>query len=223
MTLTFTMMALEWTGCFFGVLGAGLLAMNDSRWSRYGWLLFLTSNVFWIGYAWIGDATGLLVQQCFFTGTSLLGIYRWVLNSGPDLVLLARNQRQKDIAAWTARTFGTRTATCPQERIRRFAEEAIELAQAAGMSEEDFANLVRYVYSRPAGEPPQEVGGVAVTFLAYCETAGMSADELEQREIARIHSKDADYFRARQNAKALAGIAMVSTHDTTLAVSQATR
>lgn len=217
------MVLLEWAGCVFGVFGAGILAINDSRWSRYGWLLFLASNVFWIGYAWIGDAPGLLMQQCFFTVTSLLGIYRWVLNADPDLVLMARNQRQKEIAAWTARTFGARTATCREERIRRFADEAIELAQAEGMSEEDFSNLVRYVYSRPAGEPPQEVGGVAVTLMAYCETAGMSVDELEQREIARILAKDADYFRARQNAKALAGIAMASTHNAAaLAANQAT-
>lgn len=208
--MTSLLMVLEWVGCVLGVIGATLLAAN-MRWSPYGWVLFLASNVFWIGYAVIGDAHGLLVQQCVFTATSLLGVYRWVLRRGPDLVLVARNQRQKDMLAWALRTFGTKTAGNPEERIRRFAEEAIELAQAAGMSQEAVADLVRYVYSRPAGDPAQEVGGVSISLLAYCELAGMSADELEQREFSRVLSKDAAYFRQRQDAKARLGVAIASS------------
>lgn len=204
------MTILEWAGCVSGVAGAALLATN-TRLTPYGWVLFLVSNIFWIGYAVIGDRHGLLVQQCFFTATSLLGIYRWVMQCGPDMVLLARNQRQKNIADWVKRTFGAMNAINQEERIRRFAEEAIELAQAAGLSESDVARLVRYVYSRPAGEPAQEVGGVSVTLLAYCESMGLSADELEQREYARVLSKDTGYFRERHNAKAIAGIALPST------------
>lgn len=203
-------MVLEWTGCAFGVMGAALLATH-TRWSRYGWPLYLVSNMFWIGYALDRDANGLLVQQIVFTATSVFGFYRWFFGRGPDFVLLGRNQRQKDILAWAMRTFGAQTAGVPAERIRRFAEEAIELAQAAGMSEAAMTEMVRYVFSRPAGDPAQEVGGVSISLLGYCELVGLSADECESREFARVLAKDAAYFRRRQDAKALAGVALAST------------
>lgn len=198
---------LEWLGAFLAVSGSLLLAING-RYAKLGWPLFLASNVFWIGYGWIQDAYGLLFQQIFFTGTSLLGIYRWIINADCDPVVLARNSRQAELGRWLTRTFGHESAISVAERSRRFVEEAIELAQASGLSEKDVADLVRYVYARPVGDPEQEVGGVAVTFLAYCGAAGFSADELEKRELSRIYAKDVAYFRERHNAKALAGIAL---------------
>lgn len=83
------MMIFEWMGCAFGVAGALLLASNTS-WSRYGWTLFLVSNMFWIGYAVMGDAHGLLLQQAVFTGTSLLGVYRWLLRPGTNPVTIEK-------------------------------------------------------------------------------------------------------------------------------------
>lgn len=201
---------LQWTGCAFGVTGATLLAMHTAKWSRYGWVLFLASNVFWIGYAMETNADALLLQQCVFTVTSLLGIYRWILRRAPDPVLLARNQRQKDGLSWALRTFGAQAAGNLDERIRRFTEEALELAQAVGMSEAAAIDLVRYVYARPVGEVEQEVGGVGLSLLAFCEFIGVSADECESRELARVLAKDAGYFRARQDAKARAGVALPS-------------
>lgn len=41
--------ALEWLGCFSGLLGAALLALN-TRHSGYGFVAFLASNLCWIGY-----------------------------------------------------------------------------------------------------------------------------------------------------------------------------
>lgn len=67
--------ALEWCGCVFGLLGAGLLALNVSA-SRYGWFGFAVANVALILYAWEARAFGLLVQQIGFSATSALGIYR---------------------------------------------------------------------------------------------------------------------------------------------------
>lgn len=123
----------------------------------------------------------------------------------------SRNERQTRARQWAMDTFGAAAATSPKERIRRFTEEAIELAQADGLSKEEVLELVSYVYSRPAGEPAQEVGGVGLTLLIYCEQAGMSADDLEQREFNRVLSKTREHFRARQDAKAAAGIATLSS------------
>lgn len=67
---------MEWVAAGLGLLGAGLLATN-SRWSAYGWLAFLGSNVRWITYAQQLAAWGLLAQQVGFTATSVLGVWRW--------------------------------------------------------------------------------------------------------------------------------------------------
>ena len=68
-------LALEWSGCILGLCGAAVLATNTSV-SRYGWIAFLMANFAVIGFARAIRAHGLLVQQCGFMLTSLLGIYR---------------------------------------------------------------------------------------------------------------------------------------------------
>lgn len=69
--------ALQWIGCFFGVLGAGLLALNNSR-SGWGFVAFLISNFIWIAYGILTHAAGLVVMQIAFTVTSVIGIYCWL-------------------------------------------------------------------------------------------------------------------------------------------------
>ncbi len=66
---------LEWLGTGFGLTGALLLATN-SRFSRFGWYAYLLANVFMIGFALHIDARGLLLQQCGFLVTTVIGIYR---------------------------------------------------------------------------------------------------------------------------------------------------
>jgi hypothetical protein len=66
----------EWIGTALGVSGALLLALNAPA-SKYGWVLFLGSNLAWIAFSAIQRHRGLLVQQLVFTGTSLLGIARY--------------------------------------------------------------------------------------------------------------------------------------------------
>lgn len=117
-----------------------------------------------------------------------------------------RDDRQRATAAWAARTFGGSCMTL-RERAARFAEEAIELVQACGLSEEDVLRLIDYVYNRPVGTITQEAGGVGVTLMALCEVAGVSADTEEARELVRVQAKSTAHFRARHEAKAAQGIA----------------
>lgn len=69
---------IEWAGAVFGVLGAGLLALN-MRHSGWGFVAFLVSNVCWIGYGVLTGAQGLVVMQIVFMITSILGIWRWLI------------------------------------------------------------------------------------------------------------------------------------------------
>jgi hypothetical protein len=69
---------LEWFGCFLGVSGAALLALNN-RWSGYGFVLFLASNAAWIGFGLLTSANGLVTMQVVFSLTSAVGIWQWLI------------------------------------------------------------------------------------------------------------------------------------------------
>ena len=117
-----------------------------------------------------------------------------------------RDDRQQAVFKWAGDTFG-QAALEPKERILRFLEEAVELAQAELMTHAQARTVVDYVFGKPPGDPEKEVGGVGVTLLAYCAARGFSADAAEEREFDRVQTIDPVRFRERQNKKAAAGIA----------------
>lgn len=67
--------AFEWISCFLGLTGAFLLACN-TKFSKFGWIAFLLANFATIAFALLIERNGLLLQQCGFVATSLLGLYR---------------------------------------------------------------------------------------------------------------------------------------------------
>lgn len=73
---------LQWTGAVLGALGALLLALRTTA-SRWGWVLFLASNGFWIAFGICIDAQGLVAMQLVFTATSVLGLWRWLFRPTP--------------------------------------------------------------------------------------------------------------------------------------------
>ncbi len=70
-------MTMDWLGSTLGLAGAALLAANTTG-SEYGWLLFLLSNVAWIIHGVRARTWSLVTMQAGFTGTSMLGIWRWI-------------------------------------------------------------------------------------------------------------------------------------------------
>lgn len=125
-----------------------------------------------------------------------------------DSVLkLCRDQRQGRVATWLLDIFGVEICFSREERINRFFEEAVELAQSVSMPKENALRIVEYVYNRPRGVPMQEIGGVSITLLALCHSYDISCDEAERQELERALSLDVDQLRAKHNAKADAGIA----------------
>ena len=69
---------IEWIGCATGLCGSALLALNN-RYSGWGFVLFLLSNVAWIYFGLLTHATGMVVMQVGFTATSLMGVWRWMI------------------------------------------------------------------------------------------------------------------------------------------------
>jgi len=109
----------------------------------------------------------------------------------------------KDISVdWGYRCFGKEHMENRVIRALRFAEEAIELAQACGVAEEKINDLTKAVYSKPSGDPFQEIGGVMVTLAVLTNSLGY--DDIEfafEAEVRRCISKDPEYFKERNQAK----------------------
>lgn len=109
--------------------------------------------------------------------------------------------RQIKVANWVKEAFGLQQARSVEYRGLRFVEEAIELAQSCSCKKETLHRLIDHIYSRPAGELFQELGGVGLTLLALASAAGLSADWAEQAELERVLSKPLEMFKKRNEEK----------------------
>lgn len=87
-----------------------------------------------------------------------------------------------------------------QERNQRFLEEALELVQSLDMDATTAHKLVDYVFSRPKGEPKQELGGVMNTLAILAETNSMSMWQSAEDELARCWN-NIDKIREKQKGK----------------------
>ncbi len=107
---------------------------------------------------------------------------------------------QNGVDLWMNACFGETIKHDKLERADRFIEEALELTQAMGYSADRAHALVDYVFNRPIGEAPQEVGGVMVTLAALCNTVDVQIFSAAQTELARVWTK-VEQIRAKQAAK----------------------
>lgn len=119
-------------------------------------------------------------------------------NSNPDRGL----SFQERVGEWMQECFGPEISANRQERGDRLLEEVLELLQSGGYPKDRVAQLVDYVYGRPAGDPAQEVGGVRVTLSAYCTAHYIQEDTAAEAELARILQPDIiQVIRSKQAAK----------------------
>lgn len=103
---------------------------------------------------------------------------------------------------WVVACFGPEVAVDRAERARRFLEEALELAQAAGCSADMVGQVAQHVFSRPPGTVGQEVGGVMMTLAALCSAHGLDMAGEGRAELARIDRPEAiAAIRAKHAAK----------------------
>ena len=117
-----------------------------------------------------------------------------------DQLAAADNTFQTRVHDWIIACFGAEIGADRVERNHRFIEEALELVHANGCTASEAHQLVDYVFSRPVGEPHQEVGGVMNTLAALCTASGLDMEKAGEDELARIWTK-ADQIRAKQAAK----------------------
>ena len=67
-----------WTGSIAGLIGSLLLALNNS-YSGWGFVGFLISNAAWFYYGIRTKTWSMVMMQVGFTGTSILGVWQWML------------------------------------------------------------------------------------------------------------------------------------------------
>lgn len=109
---------------------------------------------------------------------------------------------QQAVYLWAVECFGGAVAKDRVERVHRFLEEALELGQSLGLTRADAMRLVHYVFSRPVGEPAQEVGGTMVTLAVLCEACDLDMDGEAKRELQRITAADViERIRKKQATK----------------------
>ncbi|HDS1303488.1 TPA: hypothetical protein QEK28_000283 [Stenotrophomonas maltophilia] len=109
---------------------------------------------------------------------------------------------QAGVAEWMGQCFLPSLYCNMTERGDRLLEEVLELLQAHGYDKARVPTLVDYVFSRPVGDPAQEVGGVMVTLAGYCWVAGLDMHVHGHAELARIsHPEVMARIRAKQEAK----------------------
>lgn len=134
----------------------------------------------------------------------------WMVQGGnaPDIAAIAAADAaqpvgqpfQQRVQPWLMECFGPMIAGDKEERNHRFLEEALELVQACGCTASEAHQLVDYVYGRPVGDKPQEVGGVMVTLAALCLAQELDMHSCGEVELARIWTK-VEKIRAKQAAK----------------------
>jgi hypothetical protein len=110
-------------------------------------------------------------------------------------------QWQTRLNTWALRVFGTDHLHDPVVRGKRLLEEAAEFAQSVGVPDGAAREILDHVYSRPPGEPFQELGGVALTFLASCTSLGLEAEYVTHMELERVESKPDSHFQKRNAEK----------------------
>lgn len=109
------------------------------------------------------------------------------------------------VHVWVVTRLGVK-AMEPHERAMRMLEEALELAQAMGVTEEEAERLRANVFQKPAGEVAQELGGAAITLFACAESVGQSLLDCGKKEMDRVESLPVDRFRRRQEQNVQEGI-----------------
>lgn len=111
-----------------------------------------------------------------------------------------RDTLQLNVHHWMLACFGEELARNTTERVRRFIEESLELAQALNFTAEEAHFLVDYVFARPRDAAVQEVGGAMLTLAALCSAIGIDMNAAAEAELQRAWSK-IEEIRVKQRAK----------------------
>lgn len=103
---------------------------------------------------------------------------------------------------WAIRCFGCAQMDDPRTRALRLLEEAMELAQAQDIELVTAIKVLYHVYSRPKGEPAQELGGILMAAYMYGWTISEPDPSVVfEKELRRVLSLPVEHFSKRNAEK----------------------
>ena len=112
---------------------------------------------------------------------------------------------QRIAFAWAMKTYGSVVRSTRYQAFR-FIEEALELAQAMGLSREDVIRVVDHVFSRPQGDTYVGVGDVRLTLDILAETQEIDSDECYEGCMIRVLALDPAKMREKDKMKIEKGL-----------------
>lgn len=113
--------------------------------------------------------------------------------------------KQQAVGRWIRSTMGDEAMTV-RERLLRIIEEAIELGREY-VTVEDIIKIVNREYDKEPGDPFQELGGLMVTILGYCDLVKVDPEFALDMEMARIHlPENIEKVREKQKMKKAMGL-----------------
>lgn len=107
---------------------------------------------------------------------------------------------------WAVEMFGD-IALDRRERVMRFVEEAIELAEAMSLTSSELQAIMVRVYNRPSGNVARELGQCQVTLECLARAIGVDLEDEATKEFHRIQSIPKAEWERRHAAKVAIGIA----------------
>ncbi len=112
---------------------------------------------------------------------------------------------QKVAFAWAVQTYGPK-ARARRYQALRFLEEAMELAQALGLTYDDMDYVANYVNARRIGSANVEIGDVRLSLDILAESIGLSSEQCYEDCLTRIAALDSAQTRERDEGKIAAGL-----------------
>lgn len=98
---------------------------------------------------------------------------------------------QHDVWDWYETMFrGTREEHTTKTLGMRFLEEALELAQAVGLSKEDVMRQMEYTFSRPKGTVESEIAGTIITLQHIAGDHIIDVQDEALKELRRISTQE---------------------------------
>lgn len=154
-------------------------------------------------HAWQRELSGFIANKRHFIDALVIGTRQLVERYR---TLNERHQLPKAFTEWAEKTFGP-IARDKRERGLRFLEEALELAQVAGVEREAMEKLLNRVWERPAGDAPKEVGQARACLDMLAYAMGVDAGEEAVKEFARVKAIPQEEWDRRHKAKVDIGVA----------------
>ncbi|CCV12895.1 hypothetical protein [Mesorhizobium sp. STM 4661] len=113
---------------------------------------------------------------------------------------MAADHLQRRVTQFLVDAFPEDPVVRPKVRVYRFLEEAMELAQAMGVTRWQAFKLLWYVFGRPVGDVKQELGGTVFTLVGVANSLGTNIIREGHASVDEAYGR-IDKIRAKSKTK----------------------